>query len=94
MKAISYMSSVTPDRIATREDVYQVMDIFGRIATDRGLVYSPILERSLARAGREAPANTKGLWIDISEEDAEIRTLEFDSEFLVERLADRGDSVN
>jgi hypothetical protein len=44
--------------------------------------------------GREAPANTKGLWIDISEEDAGVQALESDSEFLAEPFADRGDSVN
>ena len=71
MKAISYVSG-TPDRIATLEEVYQVMDLLGRITTDQGLVYSPILELSLFLAGREAPANTKGLWIDISEEDADV----------------------
>ena len=46
MKAISYVSG-TPDRIATLEEVYQVMDLLGRITTDQGLVYSPILELSL-----------------------------------------------
>ena len=71
MKAISYVSG-TPDRIATLEEVYQVMDLLGRITTDQGLVYFPILEFSLPLAGREAPANTKGLWIEISEEDAGV----------------------
>lgn len=92
MKPTSYVSG-TPDRIATLEEVHQVMDVLGRIATDQGLAYSPILERSLPLARREAPANTKGLWIDIPEEDAGIQAAEFDSEFLPEP-ADRGDSVN
>jgi hypothetical protein len=93
MKAISYVPG-TPDRIATLEEVYRVMDVLGRIATDQGLVYSPILEFSLALAGRQALANTKGLWIDISEEDAGAQARESDSEFLVELSPDRGDLVN
>jgi hypothetical protein len=93
MKAISYVSG-TPDRIATLEEVYQVMDVLGRIATDQGLAYSPILELSLPVARREASANTKGLWIDISEEDPGAPALESDPEFLAESFADRGDSVN
>jgi hypothetical protein len=93
MKTISCVPG-TPDRIATLEEVYQVMDVLGRVATNQGLVYSPILELSLHLAGREAPANTKGLWIDIPEGDAGVQAAESDSEFLAEPFADRGDSVN
>lgn len=66
-------SSGTLDRAATLEEVYQAMDLatdlLGSITTDQGLLYSPILGFSLPLAPSQEPAHTKGLWIDLSEED-------------------------
>ena len=93
MKAVWY-SAATPDRIATLEEVWQVIDLLGRVTGDQGLVHIQMLEFSLPLAGREAPANAKSLWIDISEADAAVQALEASPETLAELFADRCGLVN
>ena len=93
MKAISNPPGAS-DRIATLEEVSQVIDLLGSITTDAGLLHNSILEFSSPLAGRKALADSDNLWIDIYAEDIRAGRLDASPESLAELFADPNGLAN
>jgi hypothetical protein len=70
------------------------MELFERVPGQQEPAGTYILEYSLPLLRREGPADTRGLWIDMSEDDANARLLDAGTESLAELFCDGGDRVN
>ena len=82
------------DRMTTLEELLQVMDLLQRVPAHQEPAGSFILEFSLPLLEREGPADSKGLWIDMSEEDARVHPPDACPDSLPELFADRSDLAN
>ena len=82
------------DRIATREELSQIVDLLETVPTDRDFGRLQTPGGSLSVAGGETSSDPRGLWLDSSEEDARAHDLDASLESLAELFADRSDLVN
>lgn len=78
------------DRIATREELSQIIDLLDSIPAGRESARTPAPELPMLLAANQGSARAEDLWLDSADESS----AESSVESLVEILADRNDLVN
>jgi hypothetical protein len=95
MKAMSHGAG-TWDRIATREELSQVIDLLESLPSGRDLGRSQTPGFPVPLAGTQASDDSESLWLDSSEddEDAGAQNLNASLESLAQLFANHGGLVN